>query len=200
MTGRLELVKPRILLGVTTGRKVAGRSASRKRTQATRRCGARPVPRPWLQRLRSPGDHRCRRGSKGFLLQPLREQGGNALRGGRAPQLKRLRGHFEYLAKRHHGNGYQRGCLLGNLSAEVADTNRDIRKVVDDALQRWSDAVTSVLQEAQAKGQIRAELRPKVLGRYLVSSWEGALLRMKALKSRAPLDDFFSVTFGLLLA
>ncbi len=115
------------------------------------------------------------------------------------PPLKRLRAHFEYLAKRHHRNGYQRGCLLGNLSAEVAGTNRDIREVVDAALERWSDAVTSVLQEAQADGQLRSEIRPKVLGRYLVSSWEGATLRMKALKSRTPLDDFFSVTFDLLL-
>ncbi len=116
------------------------------------------------------------------------------------PPLKRLRAHFEYLAKPYYRNGYERGCLLGNLSAEIADTSSDVREVVDGAFRRWSDAVASVLQEAQAKRQLPSELRPKMLGRYIVSSWEGAVLRMKAVKSRAPLDDFFSVTFGLLLA
>jgi TetR/AcrR family transcriptional repressor of nem operon len=116
------------------------------------------------------------------------------------PPLERLRKHFEYLAKPYPRNGYERGCLLGNLSAEMMDASSEVREAVDGALKRWSDAVAAVLQEAQAEGQLRPELRPKVLGRFIVSSWEGALLRMKAAKSHGPLDDFFSVTFGVLLA
>ncbi len=116
------------------------------------------------------------------------------------PPLERLRAHFEHLAKPYYTNGFARGCLLGNLATEMSDSNDGVRDVVDDALKHWSDAVAAVLREAQAAGQLASDVRPKVLGRYLVSSWEGAVLRMKASKSRVPLDDFFTVTFGILLA
>ena len=116
------------------------------------------------------------------------------------PPLERLRAHFDHLAKPYYTNGFTKGCLLGNMATEMSDANEGVRDVIEGALKHWSDVVASVLREAQASGQLASDVRPKVLGRYLVSSWEGAVLRMKASKSRAPLDDFFAVTFGMLLA
>src|ERR1051326_3208735 len=37
------------------------------------------------------------------------------------PALGRLRAHFEFLAAAVTGNGFTRGCLAGNLVAEIAD-------------------------------------------------------------------------------
>ncbi len=117
---------------------------------------------------------------------------------GKAP-LQRLRQHFEFLAERFVGWGHSRGCLLANFGAEMSDTHPAMREALASVFEAWSARVAGVLSEAQALGQVDPRHDAQELGRFVVNAWEGALIRAKVLKSRAPLDDFFEVCFRILL-
>jgi TetR/AcrR family transcriptional repressor of nem operon len=118
---------------------------------------------------------------------------------GAAP-IARLRMHFEFLAERLEGWKFTRGCLLGNFAAETADTNPAMRDAMTIAFDRWTEAVGGLLRQAQAAGEIDRGHDPATLARFLVYAWEGAITGAKVAKSRGPIDDFFAVAFGRLLA
>ena len=111
------------------------------------------------------------------------------------PPVERLTAHFEFLASRYKGFGYGTGCLIGNFAAEASDNMPLMRKALAQSLSRWTEAVAAVIREGQADGSIAAELEPKEIARFLINSWEGAVVRMKIVNSREPLDDFFAVAF-----
>jgi len=117
-----------------------------------------------------------------------------------APPVKRLRAHFEFMASRYEGFGFGKGCLIGNLAAEMSENTPLLRKALAQSLKRWSELVAAVVREGLADGSIVARLDAPEVARFLVNSWEGAVVRMKIVNSRQPLDDFFSITFALLTA
>jgi hypothetical protein len=57
--------------------------------------------------------------------------------------------------------------------------------------------VAAVIRDGQRDGSIAARLDADQVARFLINSWEGAIIRMKIANSRQPLDDFFSLTFPL---
>ena len=108
------------------------------------------------------------------------------------PPLRRLRALGE--------GGHVGGCLLGNLSAEIADHSETVRGRLRAAFAEWQTMLRDLLVEAQARGDLRAGLEPGALAAYLVDGWEGALLRMKAEKTDRPLRLFITITFDHLLS
>jgi TetR/AcrR family transcriptional repressor of nem operon len=115
------------------------------------------------------------------------------------PPLERLRDHFEFLTSRYAAWNYNRGCLIANFGAEMADSHPPMREALKGTLDFWCNAVAGILREAQAKGDVDPRRNPDELARFLVNSWEGAVIRLKVVKDRSPLDDFFAVCFGFLL-
>src|SRR6202790_5504722 len=113
--------------------------------------------------------------------------------------VERIRGHFEHIASLYAGFGYERGCLIGKFVQELSETTPRIRKDVVGEVVRWSGLLAAAIREGQADGSIAPELDADRIARYLINSWGGAAAGMKMAKSRAPLDDFFSTTFSLLL-
>ncbi len=116
----------------------------------------------------------------------------------RVAPVERLRRHFEFLASRYAGFGYDKGCLLGNLAAEASDGMPLLRKALGESLARWTAAVAGVIKEGQGTGAIAPEIHAEELARFLVNSWEGAVVRMKIVNSRQPLDDFLAIAFPML--
>ncbi|MFE6527563.1 TetR family transcriptional regulator C-terminal domain-containing protein [Streptomyces rochei] len=113
--------------------------------------------------------------------------------------VPRLRAHFEYLAADLERFSYGRGCMFGNFGAELSNQTDTMRSKVDTRLSAWADAVTQVLEEARAAGALMTPLSPAQLGQFLVDGWEGAVLRAKVTRSRAPLDGFFGVFDSLVV-
>jgi hypothetical protein len=62
--------------------------------------------------------------------------------------LARLRAHFEYLLGTYQAFGFERGCLLGNLSTEMASLYPQVREALKSLFGQWSGAVAAVLHEA----------------------------------------------------
>ncbi|MFD8013756.1 TetR family transcriptional regulator C-terminal domain-containing protein [Streptomyces sp. NPDC058955] len=107
--------------------------------------------------------------------------------------LPRLRAHFDHLAADLARFSFERGCLFGNFGAELANQSDMLRDRIDTGLATWTAAVVRVLEEARAAGDLTTPLDPERLGPFLVEAWEGAVLRAKITRSRAPLDGFLAV-------
>jgi TetR/AcrR family transcriptional repressor of nem operon len=113
--------------------------------------------------------------------------------------LARLEAYFDDRIEAFRTLGYAKGCLLGNLSAEVADHSPLVRERLAEYFDAWSRFLENCIAEAQEQGAVSDGIPAAVLGRFVLNSWEGALLRMRAEKSDAPLIEFKQVVFGRLL-
>ncbi|WP_037571459.1 TetR/AcrR family transcriptional regulator [Phaeacidiphilus oryzae] len=115
------------------------------------------------------------------------------------PPLERLRAHFDHLGRDTVDNGFVRGCLAGNLGAEVADHNESIRAAVQRGFDRWASLIEQVLVEAQEAGHLDPALDVADAARFILSAWEGTLITARTGKSAAPVDAFFRMVFEVLL-
>jgi TetR/AcrR family transcriptional repressor of nem operon len=88
---------------------------------------------------------------------------------------------------------FRRGCLVGNLSQELAALDETFRAALLTVIQDWRARIQTCIEEGKAAGQIRADADAAALARYFWNAWEGAVLCSKLEKSRAPLDDASAV-------
>lgn len=112
--------------------------------------------------------------------------------------LQRLRNHFEFMSARYAGFGYEKGCLIGNFAAETSEAMPKIRDALAMSLASWTELVAAAIRAGQADGSIRPGLDAVEMARFLINSWEGAIVRMKIVGNRQPIDDFLAIVFPLL--
>ncbi len=113
--------------------------------------------------------------------------------------IERLRGFFRSMMSVAEEQGFRGGCPIGNLAQEMADQNEAFRTKVREAFKRMSGNIAQCLEEARELKQIRESLDPQATADFLLNSWEGALLRMKAENSLEPLLVFENMIFNSLL-
>jgi TetR/AcrR family transcriptional repressor of nem operon len=113
--------------------------------------------------------------------------------------LSRIKSYFENKLSEYESLHYREGCLLGNLSQEMADQNERFRVRLQVVMTQWRDRVAQCVQEAQAAGEISSRWQAHDLAEYCLNSWEGALLQMKLTKTDKPLKAFMKVTFETVL-
>lgn len=116
------------------------------------------------------------------------------------PPIERLRLHFETMRDQSALNGFTRGCLMGNVIAEVGDHSDSLRKTALAGIEAWIRQITSVVSEARACGDISSSVDPDAYASFLVTSWEGAILLARASKSDFSYENFLSIMFDNLLA
>jgi TetR/AcrR family transcriptional repressor of nem operon len=112
--------------------------------------------------------------------------------------LPRIRRYFETLiaAGRYPDAP---GCLLGNFGAELSNQSPAIRERVSAAFVDWTRALAEVIEEAQRSGDLPRDNAPRALASFLIDAWEGAVLRAKIEKNRAPLESFIAMVFSKVL-
>ncbi|MEZ0349477.1 TetR family transcriptional regulator C-terminal domain-containing protein [Mycobacterium sp. pR1184] len=113
---------------------------------------------------------------------------------------RRITRFFHALADEHESGEFLLGCLVGNLSLELAGSSEPVRAELAHILQRWDTALTACLRSGQGgTGDIRSDLDAAELASLLIESWEGAALRGKVTRSRAPYQRFETITVPALL-
>jgi TetR/AcrR family transcriptional repressor of nem operon len=127
------------------------------------------------------------------------ERAAKLLGEGKAAPLRRLRRYFEELIAIYGPTATISGCLMGNLSLEMADHSDSIQSLLHQSYANWQTAVTVVLQEAIDRGDLARSAKPEELAGFLLNSYEGALLRSKADRSAKPLEVFLHFAFNVLL-
>jgi len=116
------------------------------------------------------------------------------------PPLARLRAYFDDgLASMNVAKG-EHGCAVGNLLAELGDTNDVLQAALSTAWARISAALEAFLAEAQRDGTLSPETDCRRVAELLLSGWEGALIAMRAQRSTGPLREFLDLVFEPLLS
>ena len=113
--------------------------------------------------------------------------------------LERLAKHGESVCERLEGHKCRNGCLVGNLSQEMADQSESFRARLDEIFHNWRDRYAACLKEARDSGEIAAELDVRDLADFWLSGWQGAVLRSKTARSTAPLRTFLNLMFVFVL-
>jgi TetR/AcrR family transcriptional repressor of nem operon len=125
------------------------------------------------------------------------ERASTMLRTSRASPIKRLRKYFEELIGIYGPMGAKGGgCLLGNLSQEMANHSDLMQKTLQEGFTIWEAAVGATLQEAVSRGELSPKVNTTEMASFILNSYEGALLRAKADRSEAPLHLFLQMIFG----
>ena len=107
--------------------------------------------------------------------------------------LQRLQNFFEQSALRARQSEYKVGCFFGNMGQEMSDSNEAIRHKVREILIRNTQLFADVLEQAKEVGEIPEDAQTDVIAEFILNAWEGALMRMKASKSRESLDAFLKM-------
>jgi TetR/AcrR family transcriptional repressor of nem operon len=113
---------------------------------------------------------------------------------------QRLRAHFRLLSEGVAAHNFENGCLIGNFAAELSSQSPGIRAQLAEVLAAWTDEIAACVAEAGAAGELAVDLDPRTIASFLLTAWEGAVLRAKTDQSRAPFDHFEAVVFEALFA
>jgi TetR/AcrR family transcriptional repressor of nem operon len=106
------------------------------------------------------------------------------------PPLKRLEKLMDFFENTFQKSGNTRGCPIGNLSLELADTNERLRVHLAGVVESLIEKIESCLKDAKRDKSIPAGLNTADTARFIFQGFEGAVLHMKVLKSIEPFHAF----------
>jgi TetR/AcrR family transcriptional regulator, transcriptional repressor for nem operon len=68
-------------------------------------------------------------------------------------------------------------CLIGAMSAEIAEASDQCRDAIIDVEKQWIETIQAVIEQAQTEGDINTTLDPIRIAPLLYNSWQGCLLQ-----------------------
>ena len=98
------------------------------------------------------------------------------------------------LTRRRDARGY---LIVEALAAARRD--RDVAAAMRQYVGEDATWLAGLMGVAQAAGEIDPRHDPGQLARFLVNAWEGVAMRLKITRDRGPIDEFFNITFKMLL-
>jgi TetR/AcrR family transcriptional repressor of nem operon len=113
--------------------------------------------------------------------------------------LDRLRAFYECGIVWIEQNDMKLGCFLGNMMQEMGDSSELISATAAEIDNKIVAMIHQDLAEAYDNKELTTDVDLNVLARFLVSSWQGSLLRTKVYGDRTIMDDFLTVVMTQLL-
>ncbi|MGM0428858.1 MAG: TetR family transcriptional regulator C-terminal domain-containing protein [Pseudomonadota bacterium] len=104
--------------------------------------------------------------------------------------VERLRLYLSCSVKDMKSCDFSKGCLIGNLGQELASQSPIFRERLDDIFSDWELRIARCLKAAQETQQIKQDVDTEQMGAFILSGWQGALLRAKVQRSMLPLLRF----------
>jgi TetR/AcrR family transcriptional repressor of nem operon len=136
------------------------------------------------------------------VLQRYARQAGEigALLGESSPPPREwLRGYFEKLVESNVASEFNAGCMLGNFSTELSSQSQAIRQTARQSFAAMCAMLEQVIAQGQRDGSIASGQPAGELANFTTDAWQGAVLRAKAEKDRAPLDRFVDMVLNRIL-
>lgn len=118
------------------------------------------------------------------------------LKDARLSPYQQLKAFYENNISHFSEIGYCQGCLMANLSQEIADVNENLRCKIASLSKQTVDAVAGCIEKMENNELNLAHLRPCEAAQILMNSWQGAIMKMKLEKSREALDVFMKFFFA----
>jgi TetR/AcrR family transcriptional repressor of nem operon len=113
--------------------------------------------------------------------------------------LTRLKNYCQESKRMLLSNGCRKGCLIGNLSQEMADQSEVLRAELSQVMAKWRDIIAECIEEGQKSGEIKNKRAAHDLAELFSAGWAGAILRAKTVKNTESLDIFMELVFEDLL-
>ncbi len=113
---------------------------------------------------------------------------------------ERLRHYLDIITIRLAADNYTRGCLIGDFSVEVSQASDTLRERLVQIYREWLVPFAGCIEEGQRLGEIDSAFSSQDLADFLLTSWEGAILRMKVERDPAPLERFKRIAFETVLS
>jgi len=112
--------------------------------------------------------------------------------------LEKINRLLDWFIKSFTDMEYQCGCPIGNLSQEMGD----LSPVFSDKLLESVDFIVNIyqdlLEQARQSHDIPEDLDTQETANFIVSSWHGALIKMKIVKNATPLENHKAFVMRLL--
>lgn len=118
--------------------------------------------------------------------------------GGRSPRQRIMAAYGDSIAAIEAARDYSKGCFVGNMCQEMADTNAAVAEKAEYLFRRYTAPLARCIRKAQAAGEISTKADPDKLAEAIFNSWEGAVLRMKSSRNSQPLNAFLDMLRTLL--
>lgn len=109
---------------------------------------------------------------------------------------QRLKRYLDIITSRLKADDFERGCLIGDFSLEAAPLSEMLRSRLSEIFLEWRDRFAECIWEAQSAGESDSIFTPEDLADFLMSSWEGAIMRMKIERSEVALERFKRIVFA----
>ncbi|GAB4530485.1 MAG: TetR/AcrR family transcriptional regulator [Pleurocapsa sp.] len=123
----------------------------------------------------------------------------NSLEDAKFSPLQRLRNYFELGIADMENCQCISGCLIGNLAQELSAQNEVFRDRLNQVFIDWEKCLAQCLEAAYEAGEIDDNSNIKDLAKFILSSWEGAILQAKVTKSVLPMQTFVKILFQQIL-
>ncbi len=121
------------------------------------------------------------------------------LKGPEVSPLKKLQSFFEGFRSICEQHGCKGGCPIGNLTQEMGGLSDTFQDKLRHALNKMKAGIAECLDLARQEQEIDTALDVSETADFILNSWEGALLRMKAESNTTPLTLFEKMVFGRVL-
>ncbi len=109
--------------------------------------------------------------------------------------LERLTQYFELGIAEMETSHCTSGCLIGNLAQEMSAQNELFRNRLNQVFTAWEDQFADCIEDAYAAGALAERCDALKLARFVLSGWQGAMLRAKVMQSTEPLYTFIQILF-----
>ncbi len=116
-----------------------------------------------------------------------------------SPPLERLEEFFAYFRGIFANQEIKSGCPIGNISQEMAASNPKFREKLADVFNDITTPVATCLRHAVEQGFMVENEDIDELAKFIVNSWQGALIALKVMGTAEPLIIFERFVFGELL-
>lgn len=94
---------------------------------------------------------------------------------------------FDEAIALHRRRGFVGGCLFGNTALEASDAESPYAAAVAGTFAAWKQKLGAVIDRAQERGQVRADLPATQLAETVVALLEGAIMQARLHKSEEPM-------------
>lgn len=109
--------------------------------------------------------------------------------------LDGLRAFFNSYFKRLTDMEYKRGCAIGNLALELSDEMESARL----KLLEWFSVFEDGIYEMLLNSNLEQSIDERTLASFIVSAFEGVILKAKLEKNQIPIEEFEHYVFKVLL-
>lgn len=117
---------------------------------------------------------------------------------GKSPRQRIINTFATLVATIEAVRNFSKGCFVGNMCQEMADTNAAVAEKAEYLFRRYTAPLARCIRKAQTAGEITSGVDPDKLAEAIFNSWEGAVLRMKSSRNSLPLNAFLDMLHLLL--